>query len=280
MNRQLSAKDRALTILKYAFMLACVIVALFPIIWVIMSSFKSNKEILSNGLSLPTSFSFSGYTDALAISPILKFFKNSLIITIISTTLNVLALAMAGYIFARGRFRMKNALFLLLSSSMVIPTTSLLHPVYLVINTMHLGNTKAGLILVYAALSMPLSLLILRSSFQAIPPSLEEAAYVDGAGFCRTFFTIMMPCAKGGLASAAVLAFLNGWNEFTFSLVLTQSASVRTLPLALGYFTSSFSFNYTAMFAAITIAVIPSIAVFAVFQEQIVNSLIAGSVKG
>jgi raffinose/stachyose/melibiose transport system permease protein len=90
----------------------------------------------------------------------------------------------------------------------------------------------------------------------------------------------MMPCAKGGLASAAVLCFLESWNEFTFALVLTSSADTRTLPLSLSYFTSQFSFNYTAMFAAITIAVIPSILVFAIFQEQVCSSLTAGSVKG
>ena len=89
----------------------------------------------------------------------------------------------------------------------------------------------------------------------------------------------MMPCAKGGLTSAAVLCFLNTWNEFTFSLILTSSESARTLPLSLSYFTSQFSFNYTALFAAVTIAVIPSIIVFAIFQEQGVSSLTAGSVK-
>ena len=89
----------------------------------------------------------------------------------------------------------------------------------------------------------------------------------------------MMPCAKGGLASAAVLTFLESWNEFTFALLLTSSTDNRTLPLSLSYFTSQFSFNYTAMFAAITIAVLPSIIVFAIFQEQVNASLTAGSVK-
>ena len=89
----------------------------------------------------------------------------------------------------------------------------------------------------------------------------------------------MLPCAKGGLTSAAVLCFLDTWNEFTFALILTSSVDVRTLPLSLSYFTSQFSFNYTALFAAVTIAVIPSIVVFAIFQEQVVSSLTAGSVK-
>ena len=90
----------------------------------------------------------------------------------------------------------------------------------------------------------------------------------------------MIPCAKGGMASAAVLAFLESWNEFTFALILTSSVSTRTLPLSLSYFTAQFSFNYTALFAAITIAVIPSIVIFAFFQEQVNQSLVAGSVKG
>ena len=278
--RNLTAGERAAFIGKYLFMGLCSLVALFPIIWVIMSSFKTNAEILSNGIGLPSSLSPDGYISALTISPILKYFGNSVIITVITTVLNVLFLAMAAYVFARARFRGKNLLYFILSLSLVVPTTALLQPVYSVVNTMGLYDTKMGLILVYTAINMPMSLLILRGTFQSIPRALEEAAYLDGAGFLRTFFQIVMPCAKGGLTSAAVLTFLNSWNEFTFALMLTNGQDARTLPLSLTYFTAQFSFNYTAMFAAVTIAVIPSIIVFAVFQEQVVSSLTAGSVKG
>ena len=278
--RNLTAGERAAFIGKYLFMGLCSLVALFPIIWVIMSSFKTNAEILSNGIGLPSSLSPDGYISALTISPILKYFGNSVIITVITTVLNVLFLAMAAYVFARARFRGKNLLYFILSLSLVVPTTALLQPVYSVVNTMGLYDTKMGLILVYTAINMPMSLPILRGTFQSIPRALEEAAYLDGAGFLRTFFQIVMPCAKGGLTSAAVLTFLNSWNEFTFALMLTNGQDARTLPLSLSYFTAQFSFNYTAMFAAVTIAVIPSIIVFAVFQEQVVSSLTAGSVKG
>lgn len=278
--RSLTGKERALFIGKYLFMGLCTLVALFPIVWVIMSSFKTNAEILSNGISLPSSFSLDGYIAALTISPILKYFGNSVIITVITTVLNVLFLAMAAYVFARCRFRGKNILYFILSLSLVVPTTALLQPVYSVVSSLGLYDTKMGLVLVYTAINMPMSLLILRGTFQSIPKALEEAAYLDGAGFLRTFFLIMMPCAKGGLTSAAVLTFLNSWNEFTFALMLTNGQEARTLPLSLSYFTAQFSFNYTAMFAAVTIAVIPSIIVFAIFQEQVVSSLTAGSVKG
>ena len=275
----MNGKERMLCVFKYVFLAACVLVALFPIVWVIMSSFKTNAEILSSGVALPHSLSLKGYVDALKISPILNYFWNSIIITVISTVLNVLFLSMAAYVFARFTFRGRDTLYFILSLALVIPMTALLHPVYSVVQHLGLYDTKAGLILVYTALNLPMSLLILRSTFLSIPKAIEEAAYVDGAGFVRTFFQIMLPCAKGGLTSAAVLAFLNSWNEFTFALVLTSGQSARTLPLSLSYFTAQFSFNYTAMFAAVTIAVIPSIAVFAIFQEQVVSSLTAVSVK-
>lgn len=277
---KLSPKQKAARVFSYLFMALCVLVALFPIVWVVLSSFKTNREILSNGLQLPSTFSFSGYKQALEMAPILKFFVNSLIVSFASTALNVFILAMAGYVFAKKKFRFKNLIFGILSLSMVIPSTALMSPVYTVITKLHLYDTKMALILVYTALNMPISMMILRSAFAAIPTELEEAAYIDGAGFFRTFWQVMMPCAKGGLASAAVLAFLGSWNEFTFALLLTSSTSTRTLPLSLSYFTSQFSFNYTAMFAAITIAVLPSIIVFSIFQEQVCSSLTAGSVKG
>lgn len=280
MHFKLSPQQKIAKVFSYLFMAFCVLVAVVPIIWVILSSFKSNKEILANGLALPSSFSFSGYVQALEMAPILKFFGNSLIVALLATFFNVFFLSMAGYVFAKKQFRGKNLIFGILSLSMVIPTTALMSPVYSIIVKMGLYDTKAALILVYTALNMPISLMILRSAFSSIPKELEEAAYIDGAGFFRTFIQVMVPCAKGGLASAGVLCFLESWNEFTFALLLTSSVGTRTLPLSLSYFTSQFSFNYTAMFAAITIAVVPSIIVFAIFQEQVCSSMTAGSVKG
>jgi len=278
--KQRSPAGKIGVVLAAIFMFLCVFVALYPIIWVILSSFKTNKEILSSGLSLPQNFSFAGYKQALEMAPIFKSFANSLIVAVISTVLNVFILALAGYVFAKKQFRGKNLLFAVLSLSLVIPTTALMSPIYSIIVKLDLYDTKAALILVYTALSMPVSLMILRSAFAGIPSELEDAANIDGAGFFRTFFSVMLPCAKGGLASAAVLAFLDSWNEFTFALLLTSSTKTRTLPLSLSYFTSQFSFNYTAMFAAITIAVIPSIVVFVIFQEQVNSSITAGSIKG
>ena len=178
----MTGRERLCFVLKYLFMALCVVVALFPIIWVILSSFKTNAEILSNGISLPTHFGFDGYKSALDMAPIFKFFGNSVIVTCCATVLNVLVFAMAGYAFARFRFPCDKLLYMLLSLSLVIPMTALLQPVYSVVNNLGLYDTKAGLILVNTALNMPMSLLILRGAFQSIPKAIEEAAYIDGVG--------------------------------------------------------------------------------------------------
>lgn len=267
-------------ILRFIFLGFFVIISIGPLIWIIMSSFKSNREILSSAFSLPTSFSFSGYKDALDLAPIFKFYGNSIIISVVSTVLNVLVVSMAAYVLARHKFKGNTLITLLLSVSLLIPTAALLMPIYRIMTAIGLFDTRLGLILVYAALGLPTSLFIFKSYFQSIPKELEEAAYIDGAGFFRTFFVIVFPLAKPGLATGAILQFLTSWNEFMFALILTKSTGVRTLPLALNYFTSQFSFNYTAMFAALTMVILPSIIIYILLQEQITSSMVEGSVKG
>ncbi len=267
-------------ILRGIFLGGITLISMGPLLWIIMSSFKTNEEILSSAFSLPTHFGAEGYLAALKLSPIFQYYGNSLIIAFFSTFGGVLIVAMAAYIIVRVRFRGSQFLLLMFSSSLLIPISALLMPIYIIITRIGLYDSKLGLILVYAALGLPTSLFLLRAHFQSIPREIEEAAYVDGCGFMRTFLTIVLPMVKPGLAAAGVMQFLTSWNEFTFALVLTKSKGVRTLPLALSYFTSQFSFNYTAMFAALVMVILPSIVIYVLLQEQITDSLVAGSVKG
>ena len=276
----LKLKSSTWRVLRFIFLGFFVLISIGPLIWIVMSSFKSNREILSSAFALPTSFSFCGYTAALDIAPIFKFYGNSIFISVVSTVLNVVVVSMAAYVLARHKFRGNTFITLLLSVSLLIPTAALLMPIYRIMTAIGLFDTRLGLILVYAALGLPTSLFIFKSYFQSIPKELEEAAYIDGAGFFRTFFVIVFPLAKPGLATGAILQFLTSWNEFMFALILTKSTEVRTLPLALNYFTSQFSFNYTAMFAALTMVILPSIIIYILLQEQITSSMVEGSVKG
>lgn len=262
------------------FQLIIVAISIFPLVWIFFSSFKTNGEILNSSLSLPKHWNLYGYINAFKISPLHKFYANSIIIAVSSTILNVFLVGMASYVIARFNFKLKKTILIILSLSLFLPMTSLIHPVYMTIKKIGLYDTKAGLILVYTALGLPTTLYLLHSYFLSIPKEIEEAAYIDGAGFFRTFIQIIVPVARPGFATAAVLQFLLSWNEFLYAIVLTNSKENRTIPVALSYFTSQFSFNYTSLFAAIVMVSLPSIILFALMQEQVVSSLTAGSVKG
>ncbi len=269
-----------LKILMTVFVLVILLISLGPILWVLLSSFKSNTEILNSAVSLPTVWSFKNYGTALTIAPIGQFYVNSVIVACIATILNAFVLSMSSYVLARFRFRGRIKLRGLFGLALFIPAAALLQPLYLTMKTLGFYDTLTGLILCYAAFSLPVSMYILTSYYLTIPTDLEEAAYIDGAGFYRTYWQIIMPLAKPAMATAGVLAFLGAWNEFQIAMVLTSSTAKRTLPIALLYFKSQFASDYGAMFAATMMVVIPSIIVFVLMQEQVVNGLVSGSVKG
>ena len=244
-----------------------------------MSSFKPHNEILLSTYALPSKWIFRGYLFAFEISPLLIFLRNSIIIASISTFLNVFIVGMGAYVFARFNFKGKNILFSVLSLSIMLPMASVMFPIFLVITRLNLYDSHIGLILVYTALGLPFSLYILRSYFLSIPRQIEEAAIIDGASFYRIYLQIMLPLAKPGIATACILQFLFAWNEFAYALILTSSNDVRTAPVAIAYFTSAFTANYTAMFAAIVALVGPTIIAFVIFSKYVIKGLSEGAVK-
>lgn len=219
------------------------------------------------------------YVKAFEIAPLTTFYKNSILVAIIATILNLLIFSMAAYVLVRCRFRFKGLITMLFSAALVIPGAALLQPLYQTLNSAHLYDTLTGLIVVYAALGMLTTLYIMMSYYKTISPTLEEAAYIDGAGFFRTFVQIILPLTRPAFATAGVLQFLLCWNEFQFALTLTTGTEKRTLPIALYYFKSAFASDYGAMFAATVLVTVPSIIVYMLMQKQVISGLAAGSVK-
>lgn len=267
-------------IIKYIFVATLVIISVMPIVWVFISSFKSNAQILESAFSLPETLNWHNYINAFKIAPLTTFYINSVIIAIFATAVNLLAIGMAAYVFARFEFKSKNIILLVFSISLLIPNTSVLYPLYITMNRLGLYDKLPGLILVYIGFGLPVTLYILKSYFMTIPKEIEESATLDGAGFLRTFVQIILPIAKPGFGTAGVMQFLLCWNEFQFALVLTSGNKSRTLPVAFSYFNTQFASNYGAMFAATMIIVIPSIIIYVILQEQVVSGLAAGAVKG
>jgi len=266
--------------LKYLFILIVVIITLYPFLWISISSFKSNREIFTTPSSLPKHPSLRGYEVAFNVSPLGKYYLNSILITSLTTVITIFLTTMSGYALARFNFRSRNLIIIIFSSALLVPTFALAYPIYMVIKYFHLIDTKAGLIFVYSALGLPVRLFVIRSYFLTIPVDIEESAYLDGAGIFLTFWRIMVPLAKPGIATAATITFIDTWKEFFFALLLTTSDRARTLPLSLNYFVHFFSFDYRALFAAMVVVTLPTILVFIFMQEQVISSLAVGALKG
>lgn len=268
------------SVFAYFMMFFTTVISLFPILWVIMSSFKSNKAILGSPFSLPESINLDAYIDVMTHYNFLNYFLNSLIIAGISTFIALIIYSLAAYVFAKFDFKGKNILYSLFIITLLVPIHAKAQPIFSLVLKMGLYDTKTGLAFVYISFGLALSLFILRNSFSAIPKSLDEAAYLDGASFWQVFLYVNMPLVKSGLATAGILMFLNSWNEYFYAIILTSSEKNRTLPVALSFFNESFSYNYTRMFAAITLAVLPGIIIYAFAQEQVQKSVASSGVKG
>lgn len=267
-------------IFMYAVMIFTIVVSIFPIIWVVMSAFKTNAQILSSPFSLPTGISFEAFGYLFEQYNFIRYFFNSLIICLSSTVLALVFFSMGAYVIAKYRFPGRGLIFALFTITLLVPAQSKAQPLFSLVMNANLYDNIWGVALVYLSMGLAMSMFILKSTFMAIPKSLDEAASLEGAGFFTTFFKVNFPLAKSGLATAGILMFLNNWNEYFYASLLTSSDKNRTLPLALQFFNEAFSYDYTKLFAALTLVVLPGIILYVFAQEQVQASVAASGVKG
>ncbi len=269
-----------LNVLKWVVLIFFVVYAIFPILWLLISSFKTNAELMSDPFGLPAIWQFKNYQNALKTSNLGILFSNSILISIAATAINVTLAGMISYCIARFSFKGKEVIFVMFSAGILVPLNALMVPYFTIITKMGLYDKHIGLIIVYTAIGIPLSTFIVRGFMNGIPKEIEEAAIIDGCGFFRRFFKIILPLSKTGLVTAATFQFLTCWNEFVYSMLLTSSTKVRTIQLGIRYFTNQFSTDFVSMYAAIIISIIPSVICYMLFQEQIISGLTSGAVKG
>lgn len=278
-EKSTNSMNPAIKFLCYLIMAVVVIISIYPLLWVFLSSFKGDIAG-SSGLSLPKELVFDGYISIFTKLKVHIYYFNSFVITIASTLISVLFVAMAAYVSGRMEFKGKSLVTFMFSTTLFIPSIAISFPIYRLTRSLGLYNTRAALIFVYSGLGIAVTYFIIRSYFLTIPMEMEEAAYMDGSGYTKTFFSIILPLAKPGLSTAGILVFLNNWNEFYFASLLLQDREVMTLPALLGQFKTAFSQDLSGMFSAIVVMVIPTIIIFCCFSETFVKSLTAGGVKG
>ena len=265
---------------KWIIIIIFVIYAVFPFLWLVLTSLKTNAELLDNPFSLPNKFQFKNYKEAVTSAGLGQLILNSLIISSIATFINIIISSMFAYSISRHNFFGGNFLFLMVVSGILVPLNALIIPYFAIINYLNLYDTRIGLILVYCAVGLPVSIYILTEFFKSIPKEIEEAAVVDGCNFLQRYIKIMLPLSVPGLMTAGTFQFILCWNEFIYAMLLTSSKNIRTIQFGISYFTNEFFSDYVSMFAAIVISIIPSITVFILFQERVITGLTAGAVKG
>lgn len=254
---------------------------LFPLIWLILASFKTNFEFLTGpAFALPEVWQIQNYINALTVAGLGRMMLNSVIVGVCATVVNAVVASMAGYCISRFRFKGRENLFLLFTVGILVPLNALMVPYFVIINKLGLYNTYGGMILLYTAIGIPMSTVIIRGLMDSIPLEIEEAAYIDGCGFFGRFFHVVLPLARTGIVTAATFEFLTCWNEFVFANLIVSSDKLRTIQVGIRYFTNQFSTDYVSMYAAIVISIVPSILGYVIFQEQIISGMTSGAVKG
>jgi raffinose/stachyose/melibiose transport system permease protein len=268
-----------LAVLKWALLMFLLFITTLPLIWTILSSFKSNQEIFSSSFSIPQTFNFNNYVKALRLDGFSLAFLNTAIAALTSTFLVALISSMGSFALIN-MHKGKNIIYLLLISGIYIPVITFMLPYFSIARWTGLYDTLLILIVIYTAIGLPLSVLIIHNYMTTIPKEIEESAIIDGCSYPRRFWSIIMPLTGPGLMAASTFNFIAFWNEFFFASLLTINRNARTLQVSMRFFSGSFVNDYAALFAALVLSILPTIIAYIFFQERIISGLTSGAIKG
>jgi len=281
-----AARRRLRAGLVWAGTFLMMVVICLPGLWVILSAFRPNREILAKPPDWNPDFTLINFIRMFGLGgeqiaiPVLEYFRNSLVIATTSTLVALLIGMAGGYAFARFRFRYKNSLFLGLMLFRAVPGIALSLPLCMLWSRLGLIDTKLGLIIVYISLNVPFTLWLIDGFFRQIPVSLSEAAQVDGCTRWQAFWRIEFPLARPGIAAAGMFAFLMSWNEFAVASQLTRSTDSKTLTVGLMDFTAQFTIDWAGMCAMAVIIIVPALVLTFIVQKHLIAGLTFGGVKG
>ena len=256
-----------------------VLLVIFPFIWMIYSTFKTNRDFMRSVWSFPTSLNFDAYIGAWSGGALGGYAVNSLIIMVGATLITVFASTLAGYALAIYRPRWMPVLELSLTAAMAIPAYVALVPLVVMLRSVGLLDTHLGVILPTAAFNIPVSIFIMQAFFNTLPRELFDASRVDGASEWRIFYKIALPIARPAMFTAGIVNMIWVWNDFLFPMVFINNPSRKTLPVGLTDFVGEHITNYPVMLAAILIAAVAPLVLFIFFERQITAALVGGAVK-
>ena len=271
-------KFKISSIFKYIVLAVFAVIDFYPFFWVLMSSFKDNIDITAAPLALPKTISFSSYIGAWTDVKIGVNFLNSVIYYVCGVFLIVLLSSMVAFVITR--VLPSKLLYGYFTLGIMIPIHAILIPTFIIMKNLSIYNTRQGFIILITASNLSLAIFILTSFMQNIPIELDEAAYIDGCGYFKMFYKIAFPLAKPGLATIGTLTLLNCWNEYLFAYIMLANEKIKTITQGIFALKGRYYTDYATLCAGLMIAIIPMMAFFVIFQEQVIGGMTAGAVKG
>ncbi len=253
---------------------------IFPILWLLSSSLKTQQEFAQSSMALPSALNLKNYISVFTETNMLRYIVNSLRNTVLSVGLIIIMAFTAAYVLSRYKFKGRNFIYNYFIIGMLIPIHALLVPMYVQFKQAGLTNHWYTLLLPYIAFGLPISIMLIESYISAVPKELEEAAAIDGSGFFMTIFKIIFPLTGPILATVAIIQFFAVWNEFSFALILVSKETLRTVPVGLTMFKGAYTIDYPRMMAGILVTMFPVMLLYFIFSRRIIESMVAGAVKG
>ena len=275
-NKKLSP----IKIVIYAFLVMISITYIAPLLWLFNVSFKTNREVFTSPFALPEHISLDNFSFAWTAGRLGIATLNSFIVCVITLIFSMIIGSMAAFGIVRMRWKGAKLVMTYFLTGMMIPVHCVLIPLFTRFSRLGLSNTLTGLIIPYLTFSLPITIFIMTGFFRGIPNELIECACIEGANIFQIFYKICLPLGKTGLCVTGLMTFIGNWNELLVAMVFISDEAKKTLPVALSKFVGPHGTNYSQMFAAIIIALIPTIVVYCAFSNQIVDGLTTGAVKG
>jgi multiple sugar transport system permease protein len=284
-RRRLMPRIGPLDVLSVIWVIVLLGFAVVPMLWMLSTSLKGQFAALQQPPEwIPSHPTLDNYITLLSptgtVGPVfLRYFLNSMIVSLTTTALGVLIAVPAAYAFSRFQFPGRDILFFAVLVRNMFPVVVFLIPLFILMRTLHLVNTHWSLILTYMTFGLPLSIWLLKGFYDNIPEELERSARIDGASRFKAFWLIIMPLSSPGIIATAIYVFIGAWNEYVYALTFLNSESLLTLPVGLQHFFTEFATNWPGLMAAAFIMSVPVVAMFMILQKQFVRALTEGAVK-
>lgn len=267
-------------IILYTVFIVFTITTIFPLLWLLFSSLKDNSAIVGNPLALPRAFNFNNYFNAINDGNLALYARNSVIYTTFATFITVFTALMAAFSFAKFKNRFNTFLYRLFFIGLLITVHSIMIPLFIAIKGLRLYDNHLGIILVYVAINLPLSIYLATENIKLIPDSLIDSARIDGAGYWWIFLRVIVPICNPVIVTIAIITGLNCWNEFVMAFILSASEATRSLPVGIIFFSGPSSMEYGMQFAALVIATLPMVLFYINFYTKITEGMAEGAIKG